>query len=200
METTLAQKAISLALSGEWNKAIEVNLQILQETDDDIDALNRLARAYAETGNIAKAKEAAKKVVKIDSLNTIALKCLEKWKSIKKIEANRTPTTPIDSFLEESGKTKIVSLLNTGDIKAFLNLGPGEEVKLASFSHKVSVITQDDKYIGRLPDDIAARLKNLIKNRNEYRVFIKSIEPKEITVFIRGNIQSFPKERNLENS
>ena len=52
MEMSLAQKAINLAISGEWNEAIKVNLQILSLSPDDVDSLNRLAKAYAEIGKI----------------------------------------------------------------------------------------------------------------------------------------------------
>jgi hypothetical protein len=70
-------------------------------------------------------------------------------------------------------------------VENFVNLDPGEEVKLAAYSHRVSVTTCDGKYIGRLPDDISARLKYLIKGGNKYQALVKSVSPKEISVFVR---------------
>lgn len=204
METSLAQKAIALALSGSWKEAIDINLQILDETPDDIDALNRLARAYSELGKIKLAKETALYVLKKDPINPIAKKCLEKWKTLKPGAKNgETSAISPESFLEESGKTKLVSLVNTGSGKVFATLDPGEEVKISSYSHKVSIVTKDDKYIGRVPDDLAARLRSLIKSGNKYQVLIKSVQPKEVTVFIREiekgdnspNTPSFPTEK-----
>jgi tetratricopeptide (TPR) repeat protein len=203
MDITLAQKAIGAALSGDWEEAVKINQEILKINPNDIDALNRLARAYSETGKISQAKETSQKVLAIDPVNTIASKCLEKWKTIKRLDKSVNPTISIDSFLEESGKTKHVGLLNIGDSKLFASLDPGEEVKLSAHSHRVSINTQDDKYIGRLPDDLSARLRNLIKAGNKYQVLIKSIGPKEITVFIRElekgkdapDISSFPAEK-----
>lgn len=202
MEITLAQKAISLALSGNWEEATEVNLQILKDSPDDVDALNRLARAYAELGKLPLAKETAKKVVTLDPLNPIALKCLEKWKTITSMQKSTSPTISVDSFLEESGKTKLIPLLNPGDSKVCGALDPGEEVKLSTHAHSVSIITKDGKYLGKLPDDISARLRNLIKTGYKYQVLIKSIEGKDVTVFIReterpedAKMSSFPTEK-----
>jgi tetratricopeptide (TPR) repeat protein len=203
MEISLAQKAISLALAGNWQEAVSTNLQILKTSPKDTDSLNRLAKAHAELGEIKKAKAAAAKVIAIDPGNAIAQKCLEKWKSAKSISKNHLPSVFIDSFLEESGKTKLVTLLNPGDSKVFVNLDSGEEVKINSHAHKVSVVTQDDKYIGCLPDDLSARLRNLIKTGNKYQVLIKSVKPKEVVVFMREiskgrgtqNILSFPAEK-----
>ncbi len=203
MEKSLAQKAINLALAGEWREAVKVNLEILKKNSTDTEALNRLAKAYAELGEIQKAKTITAKVIRIDPTNTIAQKCLEKWKSFKNIGQNGTQSISVDSFLEESGKTKIVGLLNLGDSKLFVSLDPGREVKINPYAHRISVVTHDDKYIGRLPDDLSARLRNLIKAGNKYQILIKSIEPKEVVVFIREltrgktvqNILSFPAEK-----
>ncbi len=203
MEISLAQKAISLALAGNWQEAADANLEILKTNPTDTDSLNRLAKAYAELGEIKKAKAATAKVILIDPGNTIAQKCLERWKSTKSVGKNHLPSLFVDSFLEESGKTKLITLLNPGDSKIFVNLDPGEEVKINSHAHRVSVVTRDDKYIGRLPDDLSARLRNLIKAGNKYQVLIKSVKPKEVVVFMREvakgkgaqNTLSFPAEK-----
>ena len=89
-------------------------------------------------------------------------------------------------FLEEPGKTKIVSLLHLGDSnKVLANLDSGDEVVLKLGSHRISVCTLNRKYIGRLPDDLSVSLIKLIKRGNEYQVFVKSSKPQEIKVFIR---------------
>ncbi len=185
MDTSLAQIAIGFVLRGEWNEAIKINLQILNDSPEDVDALNRLAKAYAEQGHLPKAREMAQKALKIDPGNTIATKCLEKWKSLKKGEVGSITTPSTESFLEEPGKTKVVSLLNLGEASVLAKLDAGDEVFLSPHAHKVSVLTNEDKYTGRLPDDIAARIRLLMKGGNKYQTLIKSVDPKEITVFIR---------------
>jgi tetratricopeptide (TPR) repeat protein len=203
MEPTLAQKAIDLALKGEWNESLKINQQILKDDSSDVDALNRIARAYAELGEISQARKTALKVVKIDPINSIAVKCLEKWKTINKVKKETDISAGVDAFLEESGRTKMVKLIHPGDEKIFANLDPGEEVKLVSFAHRVSIMTMDGDYVGRLPDDLATRLKSLTKSGNKYQVLVKSVSHREITVFIkeieRGkkvkDVSSFPPEK-----
>lgn len=186
MEISLAQKAIAEALAGNWSEAVKINLEILKENAEDLESLNRLAKAYSEIGKVKLARETAQKVIDLDPSNTIAKKCLEKWKAAKETSTNGHGTAiSNESFLEESGKTKIVQLVNTGDEQIFATIDPGEEVKMSCYSHKVSVTTKDGGYIGRLPDDIAARIRNLIKFGNKYQVLVKSVQPKNINVFIR---------------
>lgn len=200
METSLAQKAVGLALNGDWQKALEVNLEILSITPDDIDSLNRLARCYSETGNIEKAIETTQKVIDIDPTNTIAQKCILRWKSFRP-EGNHKPSSlSNESFLEESGKTKMITLMNPGDSNVFCSLDAGDEVKLVASAHKVCITDSDGRYIGCLPDDLAARLRNFMKEGNKYQVLVKSVDSKEVTVFIRElenktGVASFSPER-----
>lgn len=185
MNNNLAQKAISKALAGEWKEAISLNKNILEENPDDTDALNRLARAYAETGELTKARKLSKKVLKKDPFNSIAEKSLKKWKGLKKGDTKKSKPSSPRSFLEEPGKTKMVSLLHLGDPKLIASLDSGDEVEMKTKSHRISIVTSDGKYIGRLADDLSARLKKLMKYGNEYKVFIKSINEEEVKVFIR---------------
>lgn len=200
MESSLAQKAVGYALSGNWQEALKTNQEILSLNPDDIDALNRLARCYSETGHTEKAVETTQKALKIDPLNPIAQKCLLKWKTARP-DNNHTSSNPFgESFLEESGRTKMVTLINPGDCAVFANLDSGDAVKLSAYAHKVSVVDNTGKYIGCLPDDIAARLRSLLRKGNKYQVLIKSIDSKEVTVFIRelenkSGIASFPPEK-----
>jgi tetratricopeptide (TPR) repeat protein len=189
MEKDLAQEAIELALSGKWDKAVKINLVILEENLKDIEALNRLARAYSELGNISKARKAAKDVLKIDPFNTIANKALDKWKGLKRGETYKSGPSSAQSFLEEPGKTKIINLLHPGAPEIIAKLDSGDEVKLNTHSHKVSVCTKDGKYVGKLPDDLSARLRKLIKYGNAYKAYVKSVNKKEIRVFIRETMR-----------
>ena len=197
MNTDLAQQAISSALLGQWKEAISINLKILQDYPDDLDAMNRIARAYVAIGEYTKAHDLAHKVLTHDSLNTLARKCIERCEMLKEVsmsmdDADRddgddVPQKTVSfSFLEVPGRTKIVNLLNIGDLKVISRLDPGDNVALVPRSHKVSVSTINGKYIGRLPDDLANKLISLIENGNEYESSIKSVSVKSISVFIKG--------------
>jgi len=185
MDNSASQTAISLALSGKWKEAISANLDILNKSPNDTDALCRLSRAYSELGKFPLAKKTTTRVLEIDPGNQIALKFLEKLKVAKKTNGAISPPSCNESFLEEPGKTKLIQLMHLGEPENYVNLDPGEEVKIVPYSHRVSITSLDGEYIGRLPDDIAARLKCLIKNGNKYQTLIKSVNSREVTVFVR---------------
>jgi len=203
MQDTLTQKAISKALSGNWKEAIDINLQILKKLPKDIPSLNRLARAYTELGEIKKAKIVATKVIKNDPINKIAQKTLEKIKALT--EGETIPSKPLSAqvFLEEPGKTKIVPLIHLGDPKNIAKLDAGDEVKLDDHCHRVQVTTLKNDYIGKIPDDISLRIKQLVKLGNQFQAIIKSSDPKEVKIIVRETLQgkkakniiSFPSEK-----
>lgn len=182
---TLAQTAVSLAMKGNWEEAVKVNLSILKQSSGDTGALNRLARAYFETGDIVKSRSTAQRVLKIDPNNPIATKCLAKWKGLKKAEKQSAVGISSESFLEEPGKTKLVNLIHLGGPDIIANLVAGNSISFLNHPHRVSAITSDGKYIGRLPDDLAARLGKLIRMGVKYQVLIKSIGKQEVKIFIR---------------
>lgn len=204
MQEDPAQRAISAALSGNWKEASLINLQILKDSPKDVDAMNRLARAYAETGNLKKAKVVSEKVLKIEPENQIALKCLTKWKGLKKTDGElSTAISCQDAFLEEPGKTRLVNLLHVGAGDVLAQLDSGDEVKLVPHAHRVNCVNLNGSYIGRLPDDLSARLRSLISGGNTYRVLVKSTQRDGVKIFVREmekgkgmeKVQSFPPER-----
>ena len=203
-----AQDAISAALKGEWDKAIQINESILLNNPQDVDALNRLARAHFGTGNLKSAKECSAKAIKIDPFNSIAQKSLQKWKSMSSSNGKNRHSLNLKvkdarTFLEESGKTKITSLLHLGESKTIASLGAGDELELNAHQHRVYVATTTGKYVGKLTDDLSARLRRLVKFGNKYEVLVKSVDPNGVKVFIReternpkvADTPSFPTEK-----
>lgn len=193
MDENLTQKSIDFALKCNWKEAIKLNLLILKEDAEDVDALNRLARAYFENGDVNKAKKTSKSVLKINPENNIAKNSLIKYSQSRPISKNKNGSD-ISSFIEESGKTKLTTLINLGSEKVSSVLSSGDKVLLTPHAHKVSVMTINGEYIGKLTDDLSARLRILIKNGNKYKVFIKSASKNCIKVFIKGDVVSFPRE------
>ena len=70
MTTTKVLQAIDASLVCDWDLAIDLNLQILDETPTDIPTLNRLAKCYAQIGDKKSAKDAYQKVLDLDKYNT----------------------------------------------------------------------------------------------------------------------------------
>jgi tetratricopeptide (TPR) repeat protein len=195
MNDNLAQKSIDCALCCNWKEAIKINLEILKDDPEDIDALNRLAKAYFENNEANKAIKTSKEVLKISPSNNIANNSLERF---KKTNPNKKSQTKIDmsSFIEEPGKTKLTTLINLGSEKVYSYLNTGDELLLSTHAHKVSITTLDNKYIGKITDDLSARMRILIKSGKKFSVFIKSVNKNSVKIFIKGDTLSFPLEKS----
>jgi len=179
----LAQEAIDLALAGEWSKAVEVNLKISKKEPKNIEALNRLARAYIELGKKKEGRSTIQKVLSLDEFNPIALRNFKRINNASFRKTSKTFPT-LELFIEEPGKTKTVQLVNLADKSVINKLGIGEELNLVPRERRISLMTQSGIYLGKLPDDISLRLKSLIKGGNQYQVFVRSLSD-GIKVFIR---------------
>jgi tetratricopeptide (TPR) repeat protein len=184
MEKDLPKKAIRLALLGKWEEAIKANKKILKNNPSDTEALNRLSKAYYETGKCKKALSLTKKVLKIDPQDQIATKCQEKY-SLKKPSKSNISLTKITSFIEQPGKTKITQLVQLGNKNTLLTLCTGEKLTLKAGKHKVSVQNQQGDYIGKIPDDIA---KTLIISQVKLTIpkaHVKCASSTNVKVFLR---------------
>lgn len=189
MPPDLSTQAINAALNNNWQEAIRANLTILTENPKDVEALNRLARAYKETGNIKLSQKTYRKVLKIDRFNPIAtknLKLLETLpRSFKKRPLPSNNSYQPQIFLEEPGKTKVVNLINLAPASTLLTLSCGDQANLLIKRRAITVIDTNRIYLGALPDDVSAKLINLIKGGNRYEAFIKTVAKNSLSVFIR---------------
>lgn len=183
----LKDKAIQTALTGDWKEAISTNKELLEENPKDIDALNRLALAYTIIGKIKSAKMTYQKVLDIDALNPIALRNLKNLKSSKKTAKTISPAPVLinNQFIEETGKTKVVELINIAPSSVIQTLRTGEIVGLLIKRLKIFVLKNEKQYIGVLPDDIGKRLIKFIKAGNKYEAYIKSLNPHKVIIFIK---------------
>lgn len=184
MTSQLAQQAIAAAMSGNWEEAERLNLEILNITPQDVDSFNRLGRAYLEQGKKKDAQKTFKKVLSIDKYNRIAEKNLEALKGLK-VKRNNKVTIAPDLFIEEPGKTKTVTLIKVADKKAVVSLSIGEELKLQARKHSIACLGQNGDYIGRLPDDLSQRLTKLIAGGNKYQAHVRALDFPEVKIFVR---------------
>jgi len=177
--------AIQATLEGDWEKAIKLNKALVESDPKDIEALNRLGLAYTILGKHRSAKKAYEQVLSIDSLNSIAIKNLEKLNNDSNKGYEYNITIQVNNiFLEESGKTKIVELVNLAQPEILLTLRTGQSVEIAEKRLKIFV-SEGKKYIGVLPDDIGKRLIKHIKGGNKYETYVKSATHQNVSVFIR---------------
>lgn len=187
----LTSKAIGAALNNDWAKAVELNLKILKSGDQNIDCLNRLGKAYLELGDHKRACQIIRKALKIDKYDSIAQKNLARATQdpCKKV-CSDTSTSKHISFLEEPGKTKLISLVNLAPANELLKQKQADAVILTLKRHTVIATDTQKTYLGSLPDDIGHRLSVLIKGGNTYCAFIKSVCKNSLVIFVKETFRT----------
>lgn len=197
MSPDLATLAIKAALINDWQEAIRTNLVILKDDPKDIGALNRLAHAYKESGNLEEARQTYRRVLKIDRFNLIAQKNLKFLEVLPKFskkqeKACRNNEVVLGSrsfqpkmFLEEPGKTKVVNLVNLAPTDVLLTLSCGTQINPLIKRRTIIFVDTSGVYLGALPDDLSAKLIKRIGGGNRYEALIKTVAKNSLSIFIR---------------
>jgi len=186
----LGKQAIDLALKGQWLEAEKINLQILKNNPEDIPALLRLAKTHTNRSQIDCAKKIYRKVLRIDRYNPIAKRNLERLDKVENGFFHKECCNATALFLEEPGKTKSVNLVRLTDEKKLAIMEIGDSVNLVVNPRSISVTTVKGQYIGRLPDDLAFRLIQLVRGGNRYTACIKMVQKDKLQIFMREIIKS----------
>lgn len=179
----LKQEAIQAALNSEWGKAIGLNLDILRENPNDIQTLNRLAKAYMELDQKEQAKKTYQKVLELDKYNQVARKNL----AILPEKNPKTQKTADEDFIETPKETKTVQLIKAANKNVLAELYVKQPLKLKPQGKLVQLYTneEDTKKIGALPDDLSFKIKKLLEKDYEYSACIKSVDNKDVSIFLR---------------
>ena len=180
---------IKSALDNDWEAAVQCNKELLQENPKDLDALNRLAYAYMQSGRFKDANQTYNSVIELDKTNPKATKNLKKLNSLSQSNNGHTSTSHINHmdnvFIQEAGKTKTIDLSNVADKRTLMSLQHGDEVSLTIKRSKVFCLTAEKTFIGMLPDNVGIRLISFMKGGNEYQACVKGVDDKNVTVFIK---------------
>ncbi|GIW62898.1 MAG: hypothetical protein KatS3mg090_0724 [Patescibacteria group bacterium] len=208
----LEQLAIQSALENNWSQAIKYNEQILESDPNNIDALLRLGFASFQINDFNKAKTVYKKILELKPHNTIAKEKIKQinilLKEKKSINSNNLKLDP-NLFTDVPGKTKTIKVVNLGQKNVLAKLNIGEKVNINIRKRRVEIRNDEDEYIGALPDDLSKRLILFLNAGSVYEVYIKEVNLKEVTVFIKEvskgsklkRFISFPEDlhKNIEN-
>src|ERR1700704_4997182 len=102
---TKSEQAITLAMKNRWDEAAQVNREILELFPNEVDAYNRLGKALTELGRYADARDAYSHAVKLDPLNGIASKNLQRLGKLAAgggVAPSPSPVSP-RPFMEANG-------------------------------------------------------------------------------------------------
>ena len=181
-----SREAIGLALEGNWAQAVEVNREVLRVFPDDVDALNRLGKAFMELGRYSAARPAFEGAARIAPYNSIAKKNLERLRHLE--ETARPPkqgrvVSPY-LFIEERGKSCMTVLEKPATLEALGRMAAGHAVILRAREHVLLVENEQGDHLGQVESKLGMRLTRLVKGGNRYEAAIISINLQDVSVII----------------
>lgn len=197
-----SKEAIQLALAGQWKDAIRLNREILTYFPEDLEALNRLGKAYMETGEHSLARGEFQRVLGLSPNNPIAKRNLDRLRHLsdsRRSPGERKQVTP-KLFLEESGKSGITDLRNLASQDVIAGVAAGDSVILELFNNGLVVKTQTGETLGLVEPKLGNRLARFIKEGIQYDAAILRAGPTKVSAIIRESyrdpslrgIYSFP--------
>src|SRR6476660_5592048 len=156
---TKSEQAISLAMKNRWYEAAQLNREILDIFPTEVDAFNRLGKALTELGRYGEARDAYAQAVKLDPLNGIAAKNLQRLGKLAEGGVAPAPS-PVDPrlFIEESGKTTVTLLTDVRRTDAITKLSAGDQLQLTRRGNQLVVADVAGDSIGRIEPKLEQEL------------------------------------------
>ncbi len=183
-----SRQAIALAMQGRWHEAVAANKSMIESFPNDVEAYNRLGKAYIELGEYAQAREAYSRAVELDSYNVIARKNLQRLSRLEGavvgFEGGSHKAEP-QHFIEEIGKAGVVNLYHLAPPEVLARVVAGDTVYLKIDGHSLAVENGRGEYLGQVEPKYGQRLIRLIEMGNKYTAAIVSSTEETISVIIR---------------
>lgn len=184
------RQSIALAIEGKWQEAIDANKAIIENFPGDVNAYNRLGRAYTELGEYAQARAAYEKAIEIDAYNSIAKKNLSRLSLLGEAGAGHEGhKIEPHQFIEEVGKAGVVNLSNVAPKEALAKLVAGEAVILKGDTSGLIVENDRGDFLGQIGNKTGQRLVKLMEGGNKYSAAIVSASEEAVSVIIRETYQ-----------
>lgn len=183
-----SKQAVDLAMQGRWQEAVVANKSILENFPADVDAYNRLARAYMELGDYTLAREAYRKATEIDPYNTIARKNLERLSRLgETATGGEVVPDKVESqqFIEEVGKSGVFDLLNLASAEVLAKAVAGSKLTLKTDGPNLLVENSQGEYLGQVEPRHSLRLIKLMAGGNQYGASIVRSDDGVATIIIR---------------
>ena len=183
-----SKQAIALAMQSRWREAVATNKSIIGDFPNDINAYNRLGKAFMELGEYAQAREAYSRVLEIDSYNTIAEKNLTRLSHLEEggvgSEGETLGVEP-HQFIEEAGKAGVVDLHRLAPKEVLARVVAGARVYLKIDGQNLIVEAGNGQYLGQVVPRHGKRLIRLMQGGNEYVAAITSSTEDVASIIIR---------------
>lgn len=180
--------AIALAMQGRWREAVVANQSLIESFPNDVNAYNRLGRAYMELGEYSRAKEAYSRALELDPYNMIAKKNLERLSRLGEamvgLEGASNHVEP-QHFVEETGKAGVVNLYRLGPREVLAKMVAGDKAFLRIDKSSLIAENARGEYLGQVEPKHEQRLIKLMAGGNKYSVAIISSMEGMATIIVR---------------
>ena len=183
-----SKQAIALAMEGRWREAIAINKEIIESFPNDVEAYNRLGKAYMELGEYSEARDAYKQAVELDSYNAVAIKNLRRLSKLGEVVVSSkgdSDKAGPEHFIEEVGKAGVVNLYRLGPPQTLAGVVTGDRVYLKIDVPNLIVENGRGEYVGQVESKHGQRLARLMEGGNKYTAAIVSSAEDKMTVIIR---------------
>jgi hypothetical protein len=195
--TLLAKQAIKEALKANWDKAIEINSEILQAYPQNIDAKLRLGHAFIQTKHLIKAKKVFNEVISHDPLNPVALKNIQLID--KKVDVISPVNADPGALIKEPGTTIETKIKLVGRGMTAESFAPGENLVVVSKRSTAEIyrVKKDkDVLIGEVSDpDIIKCISKAFRADANVSASFKKGEDRIAEILIKSTIPVFKSEK-----
>jgi tetratricopeptide (TPR) repeat protein len=187
LKRQLTERAISLAMQSRWEEAVSANQDLLEAHPSDVDAFNRLGKAYTELGRYADASSAYGRALEVDPNNSIAKKNLTRLSHLGQARAEAPLAEKVDPrlFIEVMGKTGVTELQQPAARDVIAKMSAGDPVYLRAAGPQLEVANARGEYLGRIEPRLSLRLLNFINHGNQYAAGITSLDDSNIRIIIK---------------
>jgi len=195
-----SKQAIALAMEGRWREAIAANKGIIENYPNDVDAYNRLGRAYMELGEYSLAREAYSRAKELDPYSTIAEKNLRRLSHLREtgtVSEEGFHRVEPQVFIEETGKAGVVSLYRLAAKEVLAEVDAGDKVNLKIVDSNLIVENRYQQYLGQVEPRHSQRLVRLMRGGNMYTATVISSSEDMMAVIIRETYQHPSQEGQL---
>ena len=167
--------AIGHAMAGEWVEAVGANLKLIAHGISDLEAHNRLGKAYTSLGRSEDAIRAYRAALAISPKNPIAMRNLRR---LEAVDADGDIADGVGAAAEMAratgsvdGSAILTRLERTAGDDVIGGVTAGDKLLLEASPAGVRVSTPQGKYLGVVNGKLSVRIAKLIVRGNRYEAF-----------------------------
>ena len=169
------EQAVDFASKNKWSEAIAVNREIIKNFGEETESLNRLGRAYMENGQFPSAIKAYKKALKIEPLNRIALRNLDRLAEASPPQEKKGKIREKKVFFLDNADAVVFLELEAVDLQVINLLNIGDSLGLKVEGSAVHVVNEAGQYLGILTPQVGIRLSRLLDGGNKYEIALADL-------------------------